>query len=285
MGLGRELRDPWALVLAGIAGGLGWAVGVPALAAAGIGAAVFGARVVTGTVVNRGSGAPGVPSIRQGSPQAAWVQRAQEAVRSLRRLGATASPGPVADRVSTIGSEASRTLEDVRRLAIQASGMDDALTQVDPDRLMAEADRLDAQLMAATHEGVRDEVQRSLDSIRAQMDVRTRLENASAKLQARIEAVVLGLESLVARLVEVLAMMRTQSPIEGADQVDALAQELEGLRAGLAETEELSRRALVAYRGGGDQGTANGDPGSPDSGRKGRLSRFRQREGRDAEAP
>jgi hypothetical protein len=89
--------------------------------------------------------------------------------------------------------------------------------------------------------------------------------------------VVLGLESLVARLVEVLAMMRTQSPIEGAGQVDALGEELEGLRSGLAETEEVSRRALIAYQG---QAAAAG----PQGGGKSRLSRFRLQGGHDAEA-
>src|SRR5687768_14164608 len=101
MGLGRELRDPWGIILGGLAGGLGWAIGIPALAAAGIGAAVYGARVVAGAVVTRGQGVPGVPQIRSGSPQARWVRRAQQAVRSLQRLGATAPPGPVADRVAT----------------------------------------------------------------------------------------------------------------------------------------------------------------------------------------
>jgi hypothetical protein len=176
----------------------------------------------------------------------------------MQQLGASAPPGPVAERMETIGGQATGTLEDVRRLAVQASGMDDALAQVDPARLIAEADRLDLQLRRASTKEVHDEVERSRQSIGAQMDVRTRLEQASEKLLARIEAVVLGLESLVARLVEIQAMVRTQSPVDAAGQVDALAEELEGLRAGLAETEEVSRRALVAYRGASGAGDAAG---------------------------
>jgi hypothetical protein len=277
MALGRELRDPWGLVLGGLAGGLGWAVGVPALAAAGIGAAVYGARVLAGAVVNRARVGDGHGAIRSGSAEARWLRRAEQAVRSLDRLGASAPPGPVADRVATVGSQAADTLGDVRRLAAQASGMANALAAVDPERLTAEAQRLDARFRQATTEDLGDEIQRSLDSIRAQMDVRSRLEQAAAKLQARIESVVLGLEGLVARLVEVLAMMRTQSPIEGAGQVDALGEELEGLRSGLAEAEEVSRRALIAYQG---QAGAAG----PHSGGKSRLSRFRLQGGHDAEA-
>jgi hypothetical protein len=277
MGLGREIRDPWGLVLAGVAGGLGWAVGVPALAAAGIGAAVYGAKVLSGAVVNRRPALPGHPTIRSGSPEALWARRAEQAVRTLRRLGTSAPPGPVADRVATVGGEAERTLDDVRRLAAQASGLTDALDHVDADRLYGEANRLSTELRHATSEEIGGEIRRSLDSVRAQLDVRIRLEQAAAKLQARIEAVVLGLEGLVARLVEVLTMIEAQSPVEGAAQVDALAEELEALRSGLEETEDLSRRALNAY-----QGQAAG--ASQQDGGKGRLSWLRQREGRDAEA-
>jgi hypothetical protein len=39
--------------------------------------------------------------------------------------------------------------------------------------------------------------------------------------------------------------------VEGAAQLEALADELEGLRSGLAETEQLSRRTLGAYAGDG----------------------------------
>jgi hypothetical protein len=261
MGLRRELRDPWGLLVGAIAGGLGWAVGAPAAAAAAIGVAVYGAKVLAGTTLGRTANTAGTPSIRPGSVEAAWVRRAEQAVRSMEQLGASVPPGPVAERMASIGDQATGTLEDVRRLAVQASGMDDALAQVDPARLIAEADRLDLQLRRASTKEVHDEVERSRQSIGAQMDVRTRLEQASEKLLARIEAVVLGLESLVARLVEIQAMVRTQSPVDAAGQVDALAEELEGLRAGLAETEEVSRRALVAYRGASGAGDAGGGKG------------------------
>ena len=42
MGLRDELRDPWVYILGGLTGGIAWAVGVPVVVAAGIGAAVAG---------------------------------------------------------------------------------------------------------------------------------------------------------------------------------------------------------------------------------------------------
>ncbi len=71
----------------------------------------------------------------------------------------------------------------------------------------------------------------------------------------RLESSALGLERLVAQLAEVLALSESAtSPVEGAKQLEALADELEGLRSGLAETEQLSRRALSAYEGEGSVG-------------------------------
>jgi hypothetical protein len=80
--------------------------------------------------------------------------------------------------------------------------------------------------------------------------------------------------------VEVLALVQAQSPVEGAQRIDALADELEGLRAGLAETESLSRRVLSAYQGHGSL-----EAGIPDEGARGKMrSRSKERGGRDAEA-
>jgi hypothetical protein len=84
------------------------------------------------------------------------------------------------------------------------------------------------------------------------MDIGARLQQSLATLLARMESGTLGLERLVAQLAEILALSETAtSPVEGAAQLEALADELEGLRAGLAETEQLSRRTLGAYAGDG----------------------------------
>ena len=48
MGLRDELRDPWVYILGGLTGGIAWAVGVPVVVAAGIGAAVAGVRAAVG---------------------------------------------------------------------------------------------------------------------------------------------------------------------------------------------------------------------------------------------
>jgi len=53
MRLRDELRDPWSILIGGLAGGLGWAVGIPAVAAAGIGAAVWAVKGLAGAADRR----------------------------------------------------------------------------------------------------------------------------------------------------------------------------------------------------------------------------------------
>lgn len=281
MRLGNELRDPWGLLVGGLAGGLGWAIGIPAVAAAAIGAAVWGVKAAVGSVVDReaaanGGGAPGrAPiAIRPGSPEHRLARRAESATKSFRKLAVEAPTGPVSDRAEHMGDQAGSTLDGVKRLASQATAVTAAMERVDPGRLDAEEERLRAQRKAATLDELRTEIDRSLASLADQRGVRRRLEQARATVIARLEATVLGLESLVARLVEVLAMVEAAPPLEGATKIDALAEELDGLRGGLAETEELSRSVLSQVR----------DSSSVEPAVRARP-RLRGRGGKDAEAP
>jgi hypothetical protein len=283
MAIGDEARDPWSFLLGGLAAGLAWAVDLPAAAAVGIGGAVYGVKVLIGGMMSRPDRGGGrLLRIRSGSAEERWTRRAEQAVRSFRRLGDSVRSGPVSERARDIGTQAEGMLDAVRRLAGQASAVREALRRIDIVRLMREEDRLTYQLGQAETDDIRTEIERSLQSVGAQHSVYTRLEDAAMRLQARIESVVIGLEGLVARLVEILALVEAQSPVEGAQQVDALSDELEGLRAGLVETENLSRRVLSALE---DRGTLPaGTTGGGDRRSRSRTIRIRDRGRRDVEA-
>lgn len=92
MTLREELRDPWGILIGGLASGLGWAVGIPIAAAAGIGAAVWGVRAATGTAL--GGSAPDAASF-----DAEGVRRSLQRLRKriVRRV-----PDDVMDAIDTI---------------------------------------------------------------------------------------------------------------------------------------------------------------------------------------
>ena len=128
----------------------------------------------------------------------------------------------------------------------QATAASRALARVDDAALAADADRL--RVARATASGdIAVQLDRSLASVRAQQEIHDRLVAARNGVLARLESGTLGLESLVARVIE-LSAMAVSGPAGEFGAVDQLGDELEGIRQGLAETEEVSRQALSAYQ-------------------------------------
>jgi hypothetical protein len=113
--------------------------------------------------------------------------------------------------------------------------------------LDAEAFRLSELARRAPTAELRQEVERSARSVRDRIEVRDRLRGARDTLLARMQSVTLGLEGLVARLAEVLAMAATTGGTDDAARdLAGIAAELDGLRSGLAESEAVSRRVLAS---------------------------------------
>jgi hypothetical protein len=258
--LSDELRDPWGLVIGGVSGGMAWAVAGGAAATAGapavaigiaVGAAVYGVKAMAGLFSGPNERshdrAPELPRPPRGSYQAQWLDRAEAAVKSLDDMAATTQAGAAGDAVRNAADEAGDTLTDLARLAGQVTAVERALQRVDATGLDAEARRLDDAAKRAPSQEMRDEMARGAAAVRDRQDVRDRLSTARQTLLARMQAVALGLEGLEARLAEVLAMTATTGGVDTtAQQIAELSAELDGLRAGLAETEAISRKALAS---------------------------------------
>src|SRR3954468_19849936 len=194
------------MVAGGISGGMVWALtaaalGPPAVVlGVGVGAAVLGAKAVTGLFVNRNepkrTPAQELPRPPRGSAAAFWLSRAEAAVRSLKEMAGTCPPGMTGDSVRSAAEEAGQTLVEMTEVAGQVTAIERALARVDDAGLDAEAARLHAAVDQATSPDVRAEVVRSEAAVRDRIDVRDRLRNARDTLLARMQAVALGLEGL-----------------------------------------------------------------------------------------
>jgi hypothetical protein len=247
------MTEPWGLVTAGIIGGVGGAlIAAPAsvaiAAGLGIGAAVYGAKVAAGLLAHRDRRDVGPGELRrprQGSPADVWLRRAERTVRTLHDQTESPREAAVRNQVGDIDDEAATVLDALRRLAAQATAVEDAQHRIDLPQLLAERDRIMAGAGGTASEQMQAEQQRSLDAIEQQLEVAARLDEARNILLAKMQSTVIGLEGLVARLAEVLALSATTGGIDTAHgQISELNGELDGLRSGLAETEEISRRAL-----------------------------------------
>lgn len=253
--LRRELLDPWGGIIAGVAGGLAWAV-VPVGAVAlplglGVAAVVYGVKVGAGLLARGAEDGqpvleqgPRLQPPRRGSPAEQWLVRAQQADRSLADLAGSPGWSTTREQLVPVRDGATEAVTTMRRLAGQVTVVEDAMDRVPAARLELERDRLADAVAAARGPQLRAERQRSLDSVTEQLAVAGRLTDARDTLLARMQATVFTLEGLVARTAEVLAMSASGGVDSSADRLAGLSADLDGLRSGLAEAEEVSRRVL-----------------------------------------
>lgn len=250
MSLSDEIRDPWSYVVGGLAGGMAFAVGIFPPAAAAIGAAVLGAKVLTGAFSKPGRGRAKrrkerrLPVITR-TPEAAWLHRAEMAVDQFHDIAASSREGPIADSVQSFEVQTDEAIASLQRLAGQASAVRLAIARIDPRRLQFERDRLMREHDQIFDVAVKAERERSLQSVQSQLETYQRLAVTLTTLLARLESGALSIEGLVARLAEVVALADSLgSAAGGATQLEEMANELEGLRSGLVETEGVTTRTM-----------------------------------------
>jgi hypothetical protein len=242
-----ELSEPWGPLVAGVLGGLSWAIGAPVLAALGVGAAVYGVKVAAGAILggpdeDRPSQGPAPLRPAAGSSEAAWLTRAENAVRALDDMGRGTDVTATDVATSHAAEEADAILEAMRRLGGQAVAVSRALAQTDQPGLDQEA----ARLRAAAHaDPADDSARRSADAVADRVAVRDRLRKALMALDGRLQSSALGLEGLVARVAELQATASAVGEVDpSADDLASLTTEVEGLRVGLADVEQVARKAL-----------------------------------------
>lgn len=238
MKLLRDAAEPFGLLLSGATAAAGLFLGLPLPAAILLGISVLVVKQTAGLVITPlGSGSP----VALGPAELDWMQRADRAVSAFRQLARSSRSEPIGQRCMVIGEQAHATLQLLRRIAGQASTVGRMLQGIDASRLNTEESRLSTELRSSELDSARREIELSLSLVREQVAARRRLEQGRAALVARLQSGVLALEGLVPRLAEVVALGQTAGGTDGAvDRVAELADELEGLRAGLSELDQAN---------------------------------------------
>ncbi|MEA5359998.1 hypothetical protein VA596_10660 [Amycolatopsis sp., V23-08] len=242
MKFAREFAEPWGLFLGAASAGVAWAVQLPVVAALGVGVVVLAARA--GVAVATREPPPRearVLDVTPGSTEATWLQRAEHAAEGFGSLSDSLDSGPLATRVADMEPVVQETLSTLQRLAGRASATGKALSRVDLEAVAREKRRLKGELKSA-HEDVRADLESALNAVQAQADVHARLSGARDKLLAQLQSGALGLDSLVARVAELTAATTDFAVDTGA--VRELSDQLEGIRQGVLETEQATRRSL-----------------------------------------
>ncbi|MCU1601424.1 MAG: putative secreted protein [Frankiales bacterium] len=246
--LSDELRDPWGPLLGIIAGGvagIGLSLGAPV--AVGVGAVVYGVKVAVGALTG-GDRPPELPPParpRYGTPAFDFLKRAEGATKSLEDMARHAGSTSATDvAVKHAAEEARGILADMQRLGGQSAAVMAAMQRVDGPELDQEASRLQAAASAAPGDA---SAQASFQASRDRLAVRDRLQQAGQALDGRLQASALGLEGLVARVAELSATANAVGQVDPTPQdLQQLTTELDGLRMGLADVEQVARKALGA---------------------------------------
>jgi hypothetical protein len=234
----RALRDRTALAVACLALVVGMFLKLPLLTTVLLVAAGWGSEVLLRALLEGLIRFEPRTRINPFGSEAVWLLRSEQAVQAINRLAQSAPEGPVADRCRSIAANAALSIAEIRRIAGRASQIGAMLERIDSTRLATEGARLEADLASSHTALVGTELKRAMESVRAQQAVHERLSAAAAAALARVQSASIGLDGLVARMAEIVALADAGSPAAGmaAGHLGELALEMEALRAGLAES-------------------------------------------------
>lgn len=260
MTLQDEAKDPWGWLLAGITGGLTWAalgsaagpIGV--VAGVVVGATVFGTKVVVGAVVNRDepraltrSAPDSLPSPPPNSPAAVYLGRAARARRQMSDIAKRPGDQWLREEVGRMDDGADEVVDSMRGLAGRVTLAEQILFDADGPALAADRSVIAAQLAQTTDPMLGQEQRRALAAVDEQLASLTRLSGVRDQLLARMHTAAVGMETVATRMGEVVTMGTAALEHDRAGDVIADASnDLEALRTGLAEAQQLARGVVPA---------------------------------------
>ena len=264
--LSRSLSSPASLLGLAVTGA-SWLAGVPILTGIAIGG-VAGAVAIAGTAVQRALAPPSHEAVEPAIPTGVrlhpdderWIRRADSAVAAIARSVQWLGDGALKESLANIAHQAFDVLDELRGLAAQASTARTAIRQLDANKLSADLARLTAHLEDGEDAEVEHDLRRSVESVREQLGVHRRLEDARKVLQVRIESGALGLQQLAAQVAEMSALATPDATVTQGVRIDELNLQLESLRAGLSIAGSVSRRAIGGLE---SEGRTSHDPVAP----------------------
>jgi hypothetical protein len=239
------IMAPSSIVLAGAATAVGIVAGAPVAAAAAIGAGVYAGWVALR--MPRGPQKPADGAIdlhRLRDPWRWYVKEALESRARFRRAVASASAGPLKDRLTEIGNRLDDGVAECWRIANRGQELEAALAQLVP---VEQTMRRIAELQAAPPS---DTTASLIEALRSQADSYQRIARTATDARNRLQVLEVRLDEAVARAVELSLQAADVGALHGlGNDVNSLVGEMEALRRGLEIAEGLPQAGQVASGG------------------------------------
>jgi hypothetical protein len=259
----EAVTKPSAILLAGAGASVAILGGLPLLAAVGVGALAYGARVAL--ALPRRKRAERIELASLPEPWRHFVREALDAQRRYRGALATATAGPLRERLTDIGTRIDQGVRECHRIARRGAALEGGLTALDADEARRELAALinsmpgDVQpvlwrahgggqdiAVAAAGAGVSPHYVQTIEALQAQVASADRLGRVAQDARDRLSLLDARLDEAVARAVELSLRAEDVAELSGlGGDVEQLVDEMETLRVALEEAGGASRGATA----------------------------------------
>lgn len=227
--------SPSAILLAGAGTAIGIATGLGPLALV-LGAAGWAARVAM--AIPKKPADERIDPFRVGDPWRRFVQDAQQAQRKFDGVVARAKPGPIQERLETIGRRIGDGVSEAWRIAQQGDTLDEALRSLNEQEIYAELVEVqEEQRRLQGKDAAQQSLARTRAAVEAQLASAQRLRSVAEDARNRLRLLNAQLDEAVARSLEISLQAGDVSQLGPLTQdVEGVVHELESLRQALEET-------------------------------------------------
>lgn len=230
----RAITSPSGILALGAGAGVGVLTGGGILAAV-VGALVaFAARV--GLAIPRAN--PGEERIDPFTLAEPWRFYVRDAIQARNRFTeavGSARKGPMRDRLHEIEARVEQGVREVWRIARRGHDLVSARRRLDPQSIRRDIEATEANAAQPWAEG--STVERTLESLRAQLSTVERLERVIADADGRLRLLNARLDEAAARTIELSVQAQDAAELGGLGaDVDAMVDEMEALRQAIEET-------------------------------------------------
>jgi hypothetical protein len=209
---------------------------------------VFGTKVAMASAFRRpsrelpGSKADALPAPPGNSAAALLVTRAEAA--RIRMVGLASLPGDpwLRSEVGRMDDGVDDVVTAMRDLAGRVTLAEQLLTSANGNQLLADRAALVTQLEQTSDPLLEQERRRALAAVDDQLTGLNRLAGLRDQLLARMQTAVIGMETIATRMGEIVTLGSVALEHDRATEVIGGASiDLESLRTGLAEAQQLAR--------------------------------------------
>lgn len=239
----QAITSPTGILALGAGAALGILSGGGVVAAVIGGLVAYGGRV--GLAIPRAPRDERIDPFTLAEPWRRYVQDALQAHTRFRDAVEEARPGPTRDRLRQIDARLDTGVREVWRIARRGHDLVDARRRLDPDAIRREITA--TQASADQPWATSGTVERTMESLEAQLATVERLERVIGDADSRLRLLNARLDEAAARTIELAVQASDVAELGGlGDDVDAMVDEMEALRQAIEETNGGSTPAMGA---------------------------------------